>query len=106
MDRKVAVYHNERQAGLLIQHGQKSYSFQYDTQYIATGLPIAFRLPLQKESFHSETLFPFFENLASEGWLLHLQSTQQKIDERDTFSLLIANGEDLVGAISLKEIIE
>lgn len=104
MDRKVNVYQNGDLAGCLIQRKAGGYTFQYDTAYLAAGAPIAFHLPLRAEPFESDVLFPFFENLASEGWLLKLQSHQQHIDEKDTFSMLIANGQDLVGAISLQEI--
>ncbi|SEG89140.1 serine/threonine-protein kinase HipA [Marinobacterium lutimaris] len=106
MDRKVNVLQNGVLAGVLIQHESGAYTFQYDATYLAHGAPIAYRLPLQKEAYHSDQLFPFFENLASEGWLLKLQSQLQHIDERDTFSMLIANGKDLVGAVSLEEIVE
>ena len=49
---------------------------------------------------------PFFENLVSEGWLRKLQSQQQKIDENDRFGLLLANGGDLVGAVTVEPISE
>ncbi len=45
---------------------------------------------------------PFFENLVSEGWLRKLQSQHQKIDERDRFTLLVENGKDLVGAVTVE----
>ena len=43
----------------------------------------------------------FFENLVSEGWLRKLQSQEQKIDENDRFGLLLMNGRDLVGAVTI-----
>ena len=103
MDRIAHVFYNGYRAGTLTQTEERQYRFQYDSDYLAYGAPLAFRLPLQREEFRSDTLFPFFENLASEGWLKHIQSSQQKIDERDTFSLLIHNGDDLIGAVTLKE---
>jgi len=104
VDRTVRVLQNGVLAGLLIQHESGGYTFQYDVRYLAHGAPIAYRLPLQEEAYSSDRLFPFFDNLASEGWLLKLQSHQQHIDERDTFSILVANGKDMVGAVSLEEI--
>lgn len=104
MDRQVKVFLNNKLAGTLVKY-DKGFRFTYDSRYLAHGVPIAYRLPLQKEPFDSPYLFPFFENLASEGWLRSVQSQQQKIDERDTFSMLIENGRDIVGAISLEEVI-
>jgi serine/threonine-protein kinase HipA len=37
----------------------------------------------------------------SEGWLRKLQSQEQKIDENDRFGLLLMNGRDLVGAVTI-----
>jgi serine/threonine-protein kinase HipA len=102
--RVVEVYQNGTLAGLLTQTDQKHYRFQYDEDYLAHGAPIGFRFPIQKAPFESEGLFPFFDNLASEGWLMHIQSQTQKIDEADTFSMLVHNGADLIGAITLKEV--
>ena len=48
--------------------------------------------------------FPFFESLVSEGWLLKIQSQALKIDERDFFSMLLENGEDLIGGIKIKKV--
>jgi serine/threonine-protein kinase HipA len=62
-------------------------------------------LPLRIETFQSNRLFPFFEGLLSEGWLKRVQTVGQKIDELDSFTLLVRNGGDLVGAVSL-ELIE
>lgn len=104
MDRRIRVLQNGVLAGYLTQLEGGGYRFQYDRRYLVNGVPIAFKFPLQQTPFQSQQLFPFFENLASEGWLLKLQSQQQKIDEHDTFSLLIANGQDLVGAITLEEV--
>ena len=104
MGRLAEVYYNGIRAGLLTETDGLRYRFEYDSEYLAQGAPLAFRLPLQTEAFESDRLFPFFENLASEGWMKHTQSTRQKIDERDTFGLLIRNGADLVGAVTLKEV--
>jgi len=104
MGRLAEVYYNGLLAGLLTETDDLRYLFEYDSGYLAQGTPLAFRLPLRTEAFESDTLFPFFENLASEGWMKHMQSIRLKIDERDTFGLLIRNGDDLVGAVTLKEV--
>lgn len=100
MDRIANVYFDNRLAGSLTQI-EDEYTFTYHTDYLAGGTPLSFNLPLQEDVFVSTQLFPFFENLVSEGWLRRLQSQQQKIDESDRFGLLLANGRDLIGAVHI-----
>ena len=101
MDRVANVFFNGRFAGVLAQHEDR-YSFTYDSEYLAGGAPLSFHLPLQEATFKSGDLFPFFENLASEGWLRSIQARSQKIDENDRLGLLIDNGSDLVGAVTIE----
>jgi serine/threonine-protein kinase HipA len=93
-------------AGTLEKHSSKDYRFQYDPGYLSNGkpLPICHALKLQATPYTSDQLFPFFENLLAEGWLRETQSQLQKIDERDSFGLLLNNGEDLIGAVTIKPI--
>lgn len=101
MDRVANIFFNARFAGVLAQHEDR-FSFTYDPEYLAGGAPLSFHLPLQEAAFESEDLFSFFENLASEGWLRNIQATSQKIDEDDRLGLLMDNGNDLVGAVTIE----
>lgn len=94
------VFYNRRLAGILAETPE-GFQFTYDADYLAGGTPIAFTFPLQESAFHSDHLPGFFENLVSEGWLRKLQSQEQKIDENDPFGLLLKNGRDLVGAVTI-----
>lgn len=98
------VYYNDQFAGTL-EEVQNGYKFTYSPDYLrGKSPPIGFTLPFQKEPFFSESLFPFFENLLSEGWLRALQCRTQKIDENDSFQHILENGRDMVGAVTvLKE---
>jgi serine/threonine-protein kinase HipA len=98
--RKALVYYQDRIAGTITETAE-GFQFIYDTDYLVGGTPISFHFPLQKAEFYNTQLPSFFENLTSEGWLLKLQSKVQKIDEIDTFGLLLANGRDLIGAVSV-----
>lgn len=92
-----------RRAGELAKLGREGFRFQYVTEYLAnpTSLPIAQNLPLRFEPYFSPVLFAFFTGLLTEGCLRKVQSETQKIDERDSFSLLLNNGEDLAGAVTV-----
>ncbi|MFZ2656867.1 MAG: HipA N-terminal domain-containing protein [Victivallales bacterium] len=98
------VYYNGMPAGRLSKI-KSGYEFQYFEKYLENpgGLPVSATLPLKVAPYVSERLFPFFEGLVSEGWLLKIQSITQKIDENDTFKLLIENGKDLIGAVTVEK---
>lgn len=98
--RQASVYFNGTLAGTLEEHGSE-YVFQYLPEYVAGGLPIGFTLPIQNEPFRFDGLPPLFENLVAEGWMKGVQAQEQKIDSEDKFGLLMANGTDLVGAITV-----
>ncbi len=100
MGRVGMVYFDHRFAGVLEQKTTGFY-FTYASSYLAQGAPLSFNLPLQVESFSVREIFSFFENLISEGWLKQIQCKSQKIDENDTFGLLLENGKDLIGAVTI-----
>ncbi len=102
MDRIGRVYFNKKFAGILKQT-KTGYSFQYDISYLSFGTPLSFNLPLQEQSFKSIHLFSFFENLASEGWLKELQCKVQRIDKKDILGLILENGKDLAGAVTISK---
>lgn len=99
-DRIAQIFYNGRLAGRLTETSS-GFEFTYDGDYLAGGTPIAFTFPLQEMPFKHTRLPGFFENLVSEGWLRKLQSQEQKIDENDRFGLLLMNGRDLVGAVTV-----
>jgi serine/threonine-protein kinase HipA len=63
-------------------------------------------MPLQKEAYESEYLFPFFYSLITEGANKKLQSTYLKIDEEDSFGFLLKTAaHETIGAIRVEEIL-
>ena len=102
MGRIAKVYYQGQLAGVLEEVSNAGYTFTYSASYLIDGVPISFLFPLRQAPYTSEGLFPFFENLVSEGWLQKLQSQHQNIDEHDRFGLLIFNGKDLVGAVTVE----
>lgn len=102
------VFYNGKQAGILTKGGN-GYRFGYDESYLtATGSrPVSITLPLRKEVYESDTLFPAFVNMVSEGANKRLQCRMLKIDENDYFTLLLATSNDeSIGPITVKRIDE
>lgn len=95
------VYMDGRQAGVL-EETQSGFRFTYDAQYLRKGPALFHTLPLRSEPFDRPRLHPCFENLVSEGWLRAMQSTMQRLDTDDRFGLLLANGRDLAGAVTVE----
>lgn len=102
------VFYNGEPAGVLTKWG-KSYSFTYGKDYLtaAGSRPVSITLPLRKEAYESDLLFPAFVNMLSEGANKRIQCRMLKIDENDYFSLLLATTkDDSIGPITIKEINE
>lgn len=97
----LVLFHGEV-AGFLSREAE-CFRFQYDREYVINGgRPISFSLPITTEPYDSAELHSFFSGLVAEGWLKNMQSITQKIDERDEFSLLVENGHDLIGAVTIE----
>ncbi len=104
MSRQADVFYRNRLAGRLTELPEGGYRFVYDQEYLRDGEPISLTLPLQAEPFESQTLFPFFAGLVPEGWYLHIVSPTIKVDEQDTFGLLIKTCGDCIGVVSAREV--
>jgi serine/threonine-protein kinase HipA len=104
MDRiqKAAVFCKGKRAGLLTKKAG-GYEFSYEADYLSdpNAVPISLTMPLHPEKFESRELFPFFDGLLPEGWLLDLTCAAAKIDKNDKFRLLLHTGQDPVGAVSV-----
>lgn len=104
---KLQVYFDKAFAGELerTRDGSRElYLFTYAPEYLASESPrpISVTLPLDAAPYRSDTLFPFFQNLLAEGWLLDLQAATHKIDKDDKFALIQACGLECMGAVSLR----
>ena len=102
--RKAEVHLYGRLAGILVEDEQ-GYEFQYTDEYLHDSpVPISVNLPLRREPFRDKVLFPFFDGLIPEGWLLAIASKNWKLDDRDRMGLLLACCRDCIGAASIREI--
>lgn len=81
------------------------YTFSYDNHYLKSdnAAAVSLTLPLSDEQYNSRTLFPFFDGLIPEGWLLNVVSRNWKIDTKDRFGLLLVACKDAIGNVSITE---
>ncbi len=102
------VYYKELLAGILTETDEGKYVFQYEDQYIKSHPNdfITFTMPVTEKPYVDKRLFPFFEGLIPEGWLLNIASDNWKINQNDRMGLLLACCQNCIGAVSVKPIIE
>lgn len=98
------VYMHNKLAGFLTEiEKNKNYKFSYDDDY--KGEPISLTMPVELKEFNYNSFPPFFDGLLPEGVQLDGLLRYKKIDKDDYFSQLIAAGADLVGAVSVEEML-
>lgn len=106
--RKAKVFYNSNLAGVLTENNEGEYIFQYNTEYVKNHSEdfITFTMPVREESYKDNRLFPYFEGLIPEGWLLDIASNNWKINQNDRMGLLLACCRNCIGAVSVEQIIE
>ncbi|MCB9261388.1 MAG: HipA N-terminal domain-containing protein [Flavobacteriales bacterium] len=82
-----------------ISETESGYAFVYDSDYATNqaNLPVSKTLPLQRNAYTSNVLFPFFDGLIPEGWLLDIAERNWKLNARDRFGLLMQCCKDCIG---------
>ena len=105
--KKANIYHKDKFAGSLIEN-DNGYTFLYDVDYLnnAAAKPISLTMPLTNKPYNSMVLFPFFDGLIPEGWLLDIAERSWKIERRDRMSLLLSCCKDCIGSVSVVPVIE
>lgn len=107
MRRNALIKLNGTAAGILAEENRNKYSFTYLPDFLSNkkSKAVSISLPLRKEKFTSEFLFPFFVSLLAEGSNLSLQSRQLKIDKLDFFGLLLKTASsNTIGNVTVHEI--
>lgn len=106
--RQANIYYKDTVAGLLTETDDGTYTFQYLPEYVKAypGRFITFTMPVTKKVYTDKRLFPFFEGLIPEGWLLDIASTSWKINRNDRMGLLLACCHNCIGAVSVIPIID
>jgi len=96
------IQYKGKDAGIL-KETDEGYEFQYKEEYLSdtASKPVSLTLPLTDKPFKSSVLFPFFDGLIPEGWLLDVALRNTDISELDRFSLLLLCCKDCIGAVSV-----
>lgn len=101
--RQGIVKYNNIPAGLLMEADNGEYLFVYYETYVQTYPEqfITFQMPVSHRPYKSKRLFPFFDGLIPEGWLLNIAVESWKINRSDRMGLLLACCQNAVGAVSV-----
>ena len=89
----------------IIYEDENGYYFKYDPHYIQNNYSpaISVTLPISQQVYHSKTLFPYFDGLIPEGWLLDIAEKNWKINYKDRMGLLLTCCKDCIGAVSVEK---
>lgn len=106
--RQALIKYDSIDAGILTETDQGTYLFSYLTGYIEKypNQFITFQMPVVKHSYQSKRLFPFFDGLIPEGWLLNIATASWKINKNDRMGLLLACCQNCIGAVSVHSLNE
>lgn len=101
--RQAVIRYNNTNAGSLKELDTGEYEFVYDENYIQNhaDLFITFQMPVSASPYRSKRLFPFFDGLIPEGWLLTIAAKSWKINKNDRMGLLLACCQNTIGAVSV-----
>lgn len=104
--RQAQILYKDLLAGILTETNEGEYTFAYNQDYIqrSPGQFITFTMPVREEIYKDKRLFPFFEGLIPEGWLLNIASASWKINPNDRMGLLLACCGNCIGAVSVHPI--
>lgn len=101
--RKARVFVKGTEAGILAEITRgKEYLFEYLDGY--NGPEVSRSMPVAERVFRFDGFPSFFDGLLPEGIQLEGLLKIKKIDRSDNFSQLIAVGNDMVGAVTVKEV--
>ena len=104
--RQAAIYYKDLLAGTLTETDEGEYTFLYNIEY-SEKYPnqfLTFSMPVSDKPYTDKRLFPFFEGLLPEGWLLDIASKNWKINQNDRMGLLLACCQNCIGAVSVQPI--
>jgi serine/threonine-protein kinase HipA len=105
--RKATIFYDAIIVGILTETNDGDFTFEYTKEYI-NKFPdqfITFSMPVCDKVYRDNRLFPFFEGLIPEGWLLDIATKSWKINQHDKMGLLLACCKNCIGAVSVEPLI-
>lgn len=105
--RAARILFKGQEAGVLTQHDDGTFTFQYNTSWVedSSKPPISLTLPKIGSPFHSRYLFPFFYNMLPEGSNKQVVCQFNHLDKTDNFGLLLTIAQtDTIGAVTVSKI--
>lgn len=103
MTRTAKIFVNNVLAGTLTESSEGDYLFKYSTDYLTNEInnPVSLTLPKREEAYTSNILFPFFDGLIPEGWLMDIGIKNWKLNPKDRMGLLLHLCADCIGNVSV-----
>lgn len=101
--KKAKVFMHNNLAGLLTED-ENGFHFNYYQSYLENqdAEAVSLTLPLTDKPYNSMTMFPFFDGLIPEGWLLDIVEKNWKLNPRDRMDVLLKTCQDCIGAVSIE----
>ena len=99
-----ANFFDNKLAETLVQN-EFGFIFTYDKNYLLDkdARAISLTMPLSEVPYISNVLFPFFDGLIPEGWLLEVALQNWNITRNDRMSILLKTGKDVTGNVTVIE---
>ena len=102
--RRAKVFVAGVEAGVLEELTRGSeYIFRYHETY--QGYPVSLTMPIEQREIWFNRFPPFFDGVLPEGFMLAALLRQTRIEKDDLFSQLVAVGGNLVGPVTIEEIL-
>ncbi len=104
--RQATIFYKGKEAGILQQQDDGSYSFRYQEAWLAdpANPSISLTLPRSQPDHHADYLFPFFYNMLPEGTNRQTVCRANRLDADDYFGILMTTARyDTVGAVTVKK---
>lgn len=100
--KKADIYVDGHLCGLLTEDND-GFHFVYDSEYLKFDGAVAISptMPLSVNAYEDVMMFPVFDGLIPEGWLLEIVTNSWKLDPRDRMTLLMECCKDCIGNISV-----
>ena len=102
--KQAGIYVNDTYCGVLTED-EEGFHFVYDETYLVRpdAVSLSPTMPLTEQQYDREMMFPVFDGLIPEGWLLDITVRNWKINPNDRMSLLLTCCKDCIGAVGILE---